>query len=247
MNIDLLIMYGTVFIFGLVLGSFYNVIAIRTLSGESLAFPPSHCASCNHRLHLWDLVPVFSWLFLRGKCRYCKEKISPIYPIGELLTAFSYTLIFHEFGLTPEALIQLTLVTVMIWATMTDLRATMVPDRFVVVGLVTVLILRLAMGTPILSYLIAAAVSFSVLFLLLVLSGGRMGGADVKLYALIGLSIGLQDAMGSLFYAAIIALIVQVPIIIMNKGVDRMKEIPFVPFITLGILATYVLDIFKIV
>ena len=135
----------------------------------------------------------------------------------------------------------------MIWATMTDLRATMVPDRFVVVGLVTVLILRLAMGTPILSYLIAAAVSFSVLFLLLVLSGGKMGGADVKLYALIGLSIGLQDAMGSLFYAAIIALIVQVPIIIMNKGVDRMKEIPFVPFITLGILATYVLDIFKIV
>lgn len=247
MNIDLLIMYGTIFIIGLVLGSFYNVVALRTLSGENLAFPASHCTICEHQLHLLDLVPVFSWLFLRGKCRYCGDKISPIYPIGELLTAVSYTMIFHYFGFTMEALIQAVFITIMIWATMTDLKATMVPDRFVVIGLISVLSLRLISGGYIIPYLIAAAVSFSAMFLLLVLSGGKMGGADVKLYSLIGLSIGLQDAMGSLFYAAIIALLFQIPIIIANKGVDREKQIPFVPFITLGVLATYVLDIFVFV
>ena len=247
MNVDLLIMYGTIFIIGLVLGSFYNVVALRTLSGESLAFPASHCTTCEHQLHLLDLVPVFSWLFLRGKCRYCGAKISPIYPIGELLTASSYTLIFHYFVFTMEALIQAVFITIMIWATMTDLKATMVPDRFVVIGLISVLSLRLISGGDIIPYLIAAAVSFSAMFLLLILSGGKMGGADVKLYSLIGLSIGLQDAMGSLFYAAIIALIFQIPIIIANKGVDREKQIPFVPFITLGVLATYVLDIFVFV
>lgn len=247
MNTDLLVIYGTIFIFGLVLGSFYNVVALRTLSGESLAFPPSQCANCNHRLHLLDLVPVFSWLFLRGKCRYCGDKISPIYPIGELLTAGSYTLIFHQFGFTMEALIQIVFITVMIWATMTDFKSTMVPDRFVVIGLISVLLLRIISGGDVIPYLIAAAVSFTILFLMLVFSGGKMGGADVKLYSLIGLSIGLQHAMGSLFYAAIIALMVQVPIIIANKGVDRGKEIPFVPFITLGVLATYVLDIFVFV
>lgn len=247
MNADLLIIYGTVFIFGMVLGSFYNVISLRTLTGENLAFPPSHCSSCNHRLHLWDLVPVFSWLFLKGKCRYCGDKISPIYPIGELLTATAYTIIAYQFGFTMEALIQITFITVMIWATVTDMKSTMVPDRFVVIGLVSVLLLRVISGGELVSYLIASAVSFTILFLILFFSGGKMGGADVKLYALIGLSIGLQDAIGSLFYASIIALMFQVPIIIANKGVDREKEIPFLPFITLGVLATYVLDIFVFV
>ena len=68
-----MMIYGLVFILGLVLGSFYNVVALRTLSGENLAFPPSHCSNCNHQLHKKDLVPVFSWMFLKGKCRYCGD------------------------------------------------------------------------------------------------------------------------------------------------------------------------------
>ena len=246
MNIDLITMYGLVFVFGLILGSFYNVIALRTLSGESLAFPPSHCANCNHRLSLFDLFPVFSWVFLGGKCRYCKNKISPIYPIGELLTAVSYTFIVYKFGFTMGALIQIVFITVMIWSTMTDLKETMVPDRFVIIGLIAVLTLRIIDGDNLSYFLISSAASFGILLLILILSGGKMGGADVKLYALIGLSIGLQDSMASLFYASIIALIFQVPMLIKNKGkVDRTKEIPFVPFITLGVLCTYLFNVFN--
>lgn len=248
LNIDLIVIYGTIFIFGLVLGSFYNVIALRTLSGESLAFPPSHCAKCNHRLSLFDLVPILSWLFLKGKCRYCRDKISPIYPIGELLTAFSYTFIVYQFGFTMTALIQIVFITAMIWSTMTDLKATMVPDRFIVIGLIAVLILRIIHGENLVYYLISSIISFAILFVIFWLSGGKMGGADVKLYSLIGLSIGVMDAMGSLFYASVIALLFQIPLIIKNKGkIDRTKEIPFVPFITLGVLCTYVLDFFKFI
>lgn len=246
MNMDTVVVYSLVFLFGLLFGSFYNVVALRTLSREKLTFPPSHCTNCKHRLSFLDLFPVFSYMFLRGKCRYCKTKISPIYPIGELLTAVSYTLIVHTFGFTMEGIIQIVFITVMIWATMTDLKKTIVPNRFVIIGLALVLTLRFIDGTDITHYLISSVVSFGALLLILILSGGKMGGADVKLYALIGLSIGLMDSVGSLFYAAFIALAFQVPIIIKNKGkVDREKEIPFVPFITLGVLCTYVFDLFN--
>jgi len=245
LNMDAIVVYSFVFIFGLIVGSFYNVIALRTLSGEKLSFPPSHCTKCNHRLSFLDLFPVFSYVFLKGKCRYCKAKISPIYPIGELLTASSYTIIISEFGFTMDGLIQIVFITVMIWATMTDLKSTFVPDRFVIIGLTLVLILRIIHGVDLVSYLIASAASFGLLLLILVLSKGKMGGADVKLYALIGLSIGLMDSVGSLFYASILGVLFQLPLIIANKGkVDREKEIPFVPFITLGVLCTYLFDLF---
>lgn len=238
--------YILTFIFGLILGSFYNVVALRTLSGEKLAFPPSHCTNCNHKLGFFDLFPLFSFLFLGGKCRYCKHKISPVYPFGELLTATSYTLIIYKFGLSMNALIQILFITFLMFSTITDIKETIVPDRFIVIGLITVGTLRLIHGEDIIFYLISALVSFVVLFLILILSGGKMGGADVKLYALIGLSIGWVDSMGSLFYASIIALIVHLFILLKNKGkFDRSKEIPFVPFITLGVLCTYFLNFFK--
>lgn len=231
---------------GLVLGSFYNVVALRALSGEKLAFPPSHCTSCNHQLGVLDLFPVLSYTFLGGKCRYCKTKISPIYPFGELLTATSYTLIVYQFGLTMEALIQIAFITFLIFSTVTDLKETLVPNRFIVIGLALVGILRVIHGQDLAMYLISAVVSFGVMFLILILSGGKMGGADVKLYSLIGLSIGWMDSMGSLFYASMIALVVQGIILILNKGkFDRSKEIPFVPFITLGVLCTYFLTFFR--
>lgn len=234
--------YVFIFFISLFLGSFYNVVALRTLSGENLAFPASHCTVCNHQLKGRDLVPVFSWTFLKGQCRYCKDPISPIYPFGELLTASAYTLIVWQFGFTWEAAIQIVFITVMIWATITDLKETMVPDRFVVIGLVLVGLMRLFSGEPIGPYLISSLLSFSVLFLILILSGGKMGGADVKLYALIGLAVGLSAAAGSLFYASFIGVLANLPMLLKKK---ESLEIPFVPFITLGVLLTYVVNMYS--
>lgn len=236
--------YFAVFFISLFLGSFYNVVALRTLSGENLAFPASHCTTCNHKLGPLDLFPVFSWLFLKGKCRYCGAKISGIYPFGELLTAFSYTLIVWKFGFTLETVIQIVFITIMIWGTITDLKETIVPNKFTFIGLILVGILRVISGEAIAHYIISSLVSFGLLLLILVLSGGKMGGADVKLYALIGLSVGISASIASLFYASIIGLIVNLPIMIKRK---ESAEIPFVPFITLGVLGTYIVNLYSFI
>lgn len=236
---------ATVFLFGVILGSFYNVVSIRTLSKEGLSYPPSHCVKCGHNLSFLDLFPIVSWLFLRGKCRYCKEKISPVYPTIEFLTGLSYALIVYQNGLNFETVIQLVFITFMILATASDMREMIVPDRFVVIGLIVVLALRVVSGEMLVHYLVSALIAFGVLFFILILSKGRMGGADVKLYALIGLAIGWANAMESLFYASIAALIFYIAIALINKGkFDRKKEIPFVPFITIGVLCTYFLNFF---
>lgn len=235
--------YVFVFFISIYLGSFYNVVALRTLSGESIigTNENSHCTTCGHELNYLDMVPIFSWLFLKGKCRYCGDKLSPVYPFGELLTGISYTVIVWQFGFTLEALVQVVLMTVMIWATITDLKEMIVPDRFTVIGLILVGILRLAIGESVSMYFISGLLSFLFLLLILVLSGGRMGGADVKLYALIGLAIGIDGAIGSLFYASFIGVLINLPIMIKKK--DSLK-IPFVPFITAGILLIYIHNIY---
>lgn len=235
-----------VFLIGIIFGSFYNVVSIRTLSKEGLSYPPSHCVKCGHNLSFLDLFPVISWVMLKGKCRYCKEKISPIYPTIELLTGFSYALIVYQFGFTLEAAIQIVFITFMILATASDMKEMIVPDRFVLIGLVSVLALRIVQGDMLIHYLISSAVAFSLLFLILIISKGKMGGADVKLYALIGLSIGWMDSIGSLFYASMVALLFYIALTIVNKGkLDSKKEIPFVPFITIGVLCTYFLTFFN--
>ncbi len=85
-------------IIGLCVGSFLNVVVLRGLSGESIVLPPSHCTSCNHKLAWYDNIPLFSYLFLRGKCRYCGEKISPQYPVVELATGLIFAAIYYKYS-----------------------------------------------------------------------------------------------------------------------------------------------------
>lgn len=236
--------YVFVFLIGIYLGSFFNVVALRTLSKEGIigTKESSHCVTCGHELNYLDMVPILSWLFLKGKCRYCGEKLSPLYPFGEFLTGLSYVIIVWQFGFTLEALIQIVLITVLILATITDLKQMIVPDRFVIIGLVLIGILRVISGQNITMYFLGGLLSFLLLLLILVLSGGRMGGADVKLYALIGLALGLVGAIGSLFYASFIGIVFNLPVMIKKK---ESLKIPFVPFITAGILLIYIHNIYS--
>ena len=93
-NVETIIYAVLAFIFGSVIGSFLNVVILRTPRKESIITEPSHCFSCGHRLAWYDMFPIFSWIFLRGKCRYCKSKISPRYMIIEAITACLYCLAF---------------------------------------------------------------------------------------------------------------------------------------------------------
>jgi len=87
-----------VFIIGLCIGSFLNVVILRSFSGESIVLPPSHCTKCNHKLAWFDNIPLFSYLFLKGKCRYCNEKISIQYPIVEFITGVIFAGLYYKYS-----------------------------------------------------------------------------------------------------------------------------------------------------
>lgn len=226
------------FIFGLFFGSFYNVVAMRTLKGENIVISRSHCTNCGHELGPLDLVPVFSYLFLKGQCRYCKTKISPLYLVGELITGITFALIYWLFGFNLDFAIHAVTGSMLVILVITDLIEKTVPNRIVLVAFIAVLILRIFKGENLVFYLISSVAVFGLLFMVMVLSGGKLGGGDVKLYAVIGLTIGIWHSLISIFLASLGALIVIIPQILL-KRIDWKHPIPFVPFIWIGVLLSY--------
>jgi prepilin signal peptidase PulO-like enzyme (type II secretory pathway) len=235
----LLIIDFYVLIVGLLLGSFFNVVAIRLLKNKSVAFPPSHCPNCNHKLAVIDLVPVFSFMFLGGKCRYCKIKISPLYPFGELLTASSIFITYKWVGLTLELVPALILTILLVLAVLTDIREKLILDVITLPALLILLIARLFVGSePFWFYLLGGVVGFSLLLLIAIVSKGGMGGGDIKLYAAIGVALGPWMTIMSLVLASFVGTIVGITLIIL--GIAKRKEpIAFGPFIFIGTFASY--------
>ena len=113
-------------IFGLCLGSFYNVVILRSLNGENLAFPASKCPKCQTPLKPWHNIPVFSYIFLRGKCAFCKEKISIQYPLIELLTMGLFACSFLKFGIDWKTLFAIIICSTLLIMTMTDIKEKLV-------------------------------------------------------------------------------------------------------------------------
>lgn len=117
-----------IFVAGLCVGSFLNVVALRALSGESIVFPASHCTKCKKQLHWQHNLPVISYIFLGGKCSFCKEKISIQYPVVEFSTASLFTLIVLNFGLTIDSLLWCVLIAFMMLILITDFKEQVVFD-----------------------------------------------------------------------------------------------------------------------
>lgn len=231
-----------IFIIGLFIGSFYNVVAMRTLKGESIVVSRSHCTSCGHILGPLDLVPVFSYIFLRGRCRYCKVKISPLYCFGELITGITLAYLYWIFGLSFDFAIHAMLGSMLVILVISDLLEKTIPNKIVLVGLLTIFILRIIKGERILFYILSSLGIFSLLFLVMIMSGDKLGGGDVKLYAVIGLAIGIWGSLVSLFLASLFALLLIMPLVL-TKRINMKHPVPFVPFVWAGVLASYLVEI----
>lgn len=200
---------------GAVLGSFLNCAAWRIAQGKPFWKGRSHCPSCGHVLGVLDLVPIFGWLFLRGRCRYCREKISPRYPVTELLFALITLACLWRFDLTVAALRNEIFFCCLYCLSLVDLDSFIIPDGCLIVGAVAWLAAAPCMGYSWLQaggYLLAAVVYAGGMLLVSlvldrVLKKESLGGGDVKLFALVGLYLGLTGTLFALMAACILGLL----------------------------------------
>ena len=235
------------FLYGITIGSFLNVCILRIPLKETVVTTPSHCMSCGHRLAWYDLFPVFSFLFLGGKCRYCKAKISWQYPLVELLNGFVYVLTYFNLGVgdsvrqTIYTLIICIFLSAMIVLAGIDIREQIVPDKInlfiFVLGIIVFIIDLPFFGEPVGVTWYEHLIGMFVISLpmLLLMFFGAMGGGDMKLYAAAGFLIGWKNAVLSIILACIFGSIASIILMLAKKVKFGAKEhIPFVPFIALS-------------
>ena len=230
------------FIMGIIFGSFYNVCIYRIPEKQSIANPPSHCYNCDTRLKPLDLIPIFSWVFLNGRCRYCKVKISPRYAIVELLTGILFSLVYINFGYGFITIYYMFLISLLIIITFIDLDHYIIPDILVLIGSIVAIIINfLGYGVSFTDGLKGAifaggGVLIVTLIIEYIVKKEVMGGGDIKLYAMIGLFLGtklsLLTVMLSIYIGAAYGIIFIVYNKIKNKEFNSM--IPFGPFISIA-------------
>lgn len=227
------------FLYGIVLGSFFNVVGLRIPKKESIVAPPSHCTTCNRKLGALDLVPVFSYLMLKGKCRGCGSKISVIYPFMELMTGFLFVLAYIMLGLRLELVVAILFMSLLVIITVSDIAYMLIPNKVLLPFALVLFVGRLLSPlTPWWDSLLGAVVGFGILYLIAVVSKGGMGGGDIKLFFVIGLVLGTVNTLLTLFLAALIGTIVGL-IILKREGKGRKTPIPFGPSIAIAAVISY--------
>ncbi len=231
-----------VFLFGTLIGSFLNVLIYRIPKGENFVTENSHCMSCNHRLYAKDLVPLFSWLFLGGKCRYCKAKISVQYPIVEAINGIMYALIFWFICEEPRIALfgYCAAFSALLVATVIDWRTMEIPDSMwitvLIGGVITYIDELVAEGFDLhclLERVIGFFAASGVLFLLAVITKGGMGGGDIKLMAAVGFMLGWKVVLLALVMGGFIGTLYLVFMAIKNKG-KVPRKVPFAPHLSLA-------------
>ncbi|HHV56657.1 MAG TPA: prepilin peptidase [Firmicutes bacterium] len=215
---------------GLTVGSFLNVVAHRLPRGESLLRPRSRCPKCGHTLAAWDLVPVLSFLWLRGRCRFCRAPISPRYPAVELCTGAFFVAAGLLLAPTWQLLRTLALGSLFIAASLIDLDTLVLPDAFTLGGAALALLLP---PGPRPAYLLGALAGCALLLFIAWASRGGMGGGDVKLGLALGAFLGWPNVLPALFLAFFLGAAAGIGLILAKKK-RRSDAVPFGPFLVAG-------------
>ncbi len=250
MEVFLIIIFA---LLGLAIGSFLNVCIDRLPQNKSIVFPPSHCEACQHKLTAKDLIPVFSYLRLRGRCRYCQASVPRRLFWVELATAVIFALLCWHYGLNPELAVMIFYACLFIIVFVIDLEQGLILNKVVYPSMVVALLLSLipqswltqetwltpAIKLGIASAALGGAIGFAIFLLIALISRGGMGWGDVKLAALIGLATGFPLVFLAVIMGAILGGIVAVALMIAKKR-KRREAIPFGPFLALAAMVTLV-------
>lgn len=236
---DYVMAYGYIFLVGITLGSFYNVVGFRIPQGQSIIKPRSACGTCKQTLSPLELIPILSYLIQKGTCKQCGSKISAFYPVIECLTGILFCLTFWLVGWNGEALIVLALVSLFMIIIVSDLTYMIIPDKVLVFFAILLFIGRLVIPLqPWWDSILGAVVGFSVLLLIAFVSRGGMGGGDIKLFAVIGLVLGTRRVLIAFFLSCLLGAVIGMGLKLVGK-VGAGKPIPFGPFIAMGSLWAY--------
>ena len=238
-----------VFVIGASVGSFLNVVIYRIPNGLSLLHPPSRCPQCEHRLKPYDNVPILGWLWLRGRCRYCRTAISSRYPIIELVTALLFIVTYLSFGFTLKTVGYALFLSWLLALTMIDLDLMILPNALTQSGVIAGWVFQAVWGFSQgqdwgagLQGLMAGFVG-SILGIWVfdgirmvgaaVFQQDAMGGGDPKLAAMIGAWLGWQLMLVSAFMACLVGSVIGVGGIALGL-IGRRQPIPFGPYLALG-------------
>jgi leader peptidase (prepilin peptidase)/N-methyltransferase len=245
-----------VFVFGSIVGSFLNVCIHRMPKAESIVWPGSHCPKCSKRIYWYDNIPFISYILLRGRCRFCRQKIPIRYPLVEFLTAAVFVLIFNRFGLSYDFFLYNVFISGLIVATFVDIQHRIIPDEISMGGIVVGLILNAAKGinlspltftaSPLKDSIKGIVLGGTIIYLTGYLfdlcyfkilkhppvegETSSIGAGDVKLLTMIGAFLGWKIAILTFFIAPFLGAVVGIINILFKKS----HIIPYGPFLSLA-------------
>lgn len=227
------------FIFGLIFGSFFNVVGYRLPKGMSLISPSSHCPQCEHKLTPLELIPVFTWVFQGGKCKNCGNKIPIFYPIFELSTGIVFALIYYVFGLSIDTAIAIVFASMILILIISDLLYMIIPDELLIFCGAIIFILKIVLGgvSIVIPTLINMVIPFIVMLLIKLLGDfmfkrESLGGGDIKLMIIFGMVLGWEVSVFTIVLAAVLAL----PISLITLKKNDSHEIPLGPYLGVSAL-----------
>jgi leader peptidase (prepilin peptidase)/N-methyltransferase len=253
-------------VFGLLFGSFLNVVILRIPKGESIVFEGSYCYSCGTKLKPWHNVPLLSWIFLRGKCAFCKTPISVQYPLIELTSTLLFAAIGYKYGLSLPAFFIALSFLMLLALSMIDLKYKMVPDSLNILAIVFAVFgawspagfllnlnnaLLFAGGFTLLRFVLSYYLTSSVYRAGLKTKTSwnkhydrtpfieAMGEGDIMVAATMGALLGVKLTLVAIFLSALLAL--PVMLLVMKRSREE-QRVPFVPFLALATLIVFLFD-----
>lgn len=227
------------FVFGLIFGSFFNVIGLRVPKNEAFANERSRCPHCHHVLKWYELIPVLSFILQLRQCRHCHKKISFVYPVVELTTGFLYAYSFVTIGFNTELITSLLLTSMLMIILVTDITTMIIPNKILLFFFPLFIGMRFIEPLdPWWSAILGSVLGFLLVCIVIYVSRGGMGAGDMKLFAVLGVVLGFKGIILAFFLSCLIGAIVGMGLLLF-KVINRKQPIPFGPYIVVAALITY--------
>ena len=227
-----------VFIYGLLFGSFFNVVGYRLPNNLSIVSPGSFCPKCNHSLKWYELIPVFSFIFLKGRCHKCGCRISLFYPIIELLTGILFLISYLVFGFAIQFVFAILASSFFVIVVVSDFSYLIIPDEVTIVFSIASLVAHAFLGwQALINSMFGGLLLFTIIYVIRFLGNkafkeDTLGGGDIKLMFFVGTFLTPFDGLFHIFLSSLLAS----PFAIFSYFSKKKRVIPFGPFLLFSLL-----------